>query len=284
MSERSARDTIYDSVFTSLFSDPRYQLQLFQDLHPEMEGLSVDDIEDVTLEAVFLNQMYNDLGFTVRHQAVFLLEAQSTWCPNMALRTLLYLAETLKGYTVRTQQNFYSERAVTLPRPELYVLYTGDKPHAETEISLADVHWGGDDSFVDVRVKVIYGDAGDSILSQYAAFTAVYKEKVRQYGRTETAVSLAIDECIRRGILAEYLSRKRAEVVSIMMSLFDKEQNQKMYGNSERAEGRKEGRADTVAAAAWLIRNGRAAEVELLTDEQFLNACLAQMAASAVQA
>lgn len=240
MSESQAKQKIYDSVFVHLFSDPENQLKAYQSLHPEDTTSTVDDIRDVTLGAVLLNQMYNDLGFVIGNRLLFLIEAQSTWCDNMAYRSLLYVSKTLQEYTEGSEQNIYGERAVQLPYPELYVLYTGDKEHWETEINLADVHWGGISEFLNVRVKVLYGNGKDNILAQYAEFTRVYKKYRKLHGTTVKAVRETLKECIDRGILADYLYSKREEVTGIMMSLFDKETNMKHFGQSERMIGREE--------------------------------------------
>ncbi len=71
------RRNIKDSVFTNLFADPKYVLQLYQALHPEDHETTADDIVTVTLEYDLLNQDYNDLGFLVDDRLIVLVEAQS---------------------------------------------------------------------------------------------------------------------------------------------------------------------------------------------------------------
>ena len=149
----------------------------------------------------------------------------------------MYLGETYENFLLQSGQNFYGETPVTLPKPELYVVYTGDKEHTEKEISIAETHWNGDNSVLDVKVKVFYGDNTDKILSQYIAFTKVFKEKRKAFGATEEAVQRTIDECINRNILKDYFESKRTEVINIMMALYNKELIQTMYGNSKKAEG-----------------------------------------------
>ncbi len=83
-----------DSVFTHLFSEPKYLLELYKTLHPEDTEATEADISDVTIQNVITDNMYNDLGFFVRDTLVILLEAQSTWSPNIVIRVLLYLAQT----------------------------------------------------------------------------------------------------------------------------------------------------------------------------------------------
>ena len=239
MSTEQAKYSIQDTVFTDLFRYPENQLALYQALHPEDVSTTVEDIQNVTLKVILMNDIYNDLGFTVKGKFLFLIEAQSTRSDNIALRAFLYIAKTYQDFVQVTKQNYYLEKAIDLPEPEIYVLYTGDIKHAETGISLAQAHWHKN-APIDVRVKVLYGAGGDDIVSQYVRFTRVYKKYRKQHGRTRKAVEKTIEECIQRNILKNYLLSRKKEVITIMMSLFDPEINLKMYANSERAEGRAE--------------------------------------------
>ena len=54
---------IKDSVFTDLFKNKKYLLQLYQALHPEDLDTTEDDIDDITLKHVLVDTEYNDLGF-----------------------------------------------------------------------------------------------------------------------------------------------------------------------------------------------------------------------------
>lgn len=100
MPKQRATARVFDSVFTDLFSTPEYQ-KAYQALHPEDSTVTENDIADVTIRAVLVDQLYNDLGFMAKGRSVFLVEAQSTWCPNMAVRALMYLAETYQRYIAR---------------------------------------------------------------------------------------------------------------------------------------------------------------------------------------
>lgn len=245
--KNGAKGTIYDSVFTDLFSYSENQLRLYKDLHPEDAEATVDDISTVTLNPVLTDQLYNDLGFTIRDKTILLVEAQSSWCENMALRALLYLAETFRDYIIDTEQNYYSSMTVHLPRPELYVVYTGNDNHEKTELSLSDAFWGGDKSPVEIKVKVIYGNEPDTILSEYVTFTKIFKEKKALYGKTREAVKETIDECIENNILKDYLVERRKDVMDIMTALFDDDVIQEMYEKSIRRESREEGKYEDVS-------------------------------------
>ncbi|EHL20072.1 hypothetical protein HMPREF9628_02322, partial [Peptoanaerobacter stomatis] len=87
-----------DTVFTDLFRNKKYLLQLYQDLHPEDLDTRQEDLQIITLENILVHSMYNDLGFIAKDKLLILVEAQSTQSVNIALRMLLYLSQTVKDY------------------------------------------------------------------------------------------------------------------------------------------------------------------------------------------
>lgn len=243
-SQYLAKKTAKDSVFRDLFENPKYLLQLYQSLHPEDTNVTLDEIGSVTIKNVLLDQMYNDLGFTVRNKLLVLVEAQSTWSVNIVVRALLYLANTWQEYIESNKLNVYGSKKIELPRPELYVVYTGDRKTRPEWISLTEEFFDGQKAFVDVKVRVLYdGEKGD-ILNQYVNFTKVYNEQVRLYGRTRKAVLETIHICKDQNVLAEYLNDREKEVVDIMMTLFEQEYAVERYGDEKRAEGKAEGREE----------------------------------------
>ena len=120
-----------DSVFVDLFQDKKNVFRLYQELHPEDKKTTIEDISIQTIEAIFVNKLYNDLGFIAGDNLIMLVEAQSTWNPNMPLRMLFYLAETYRCYLTDTEQNEHSRTKLKLPKPELYVLYSGNRKAPE---------------------------------------------------------------------------------------------------------------------------------------------------------
>lgn len=53
--ERVVKHTVKDSVFTSLFKEKRYQIQLYRALHPEDTKTTEDDLKDVTVSNVLVD-------------------------------------------------------------------------------------------------------------------------------------------------------------------------------------------------------------------------------------
>lgn len=236
-SQYLAKKTAKDSVFRDLFENPKYLLQLYKALHPEDTEVTEDQIGSVTIKNVLLDQMYNDLGFTVGSKLLVLVEAQSTWSVNIVVRVLLYLANMWQEYIESNKLNVYGSKKIELPRPELYVVYTGERKTRPEWITLTEEFFSEQESFVDVKVKVLYdGEKGD-ILNQYVRFTKVYNEQVKLYGRTRKAVLETIHICKDQDVLAEYLRDREKEVVDIMMTLFEQEYAVERYGDEKRTEG-----------------------------------------------
>ena len=236
-----AKKTAKDSVFRDLFENPTYLLQLYQVLHPEDREVTEDQISSVTIKNILLDQMYNDLGFIVKQRLLLLVEAQSTWSRNIVIRALLYLANTWQEYIQEKKLNIYGSGGMVLPKPELYVIYTGERKERPEWISLSEEFFPGQDCFVDVKVRMLYDGKEGDILNQYVTFTKIYNEQVKQQGRTREAVLETIRICKDRKILKEYLEGREKEVVDIMMTLFDQEYAVERYGDEKKAEGIAEG-------------------------------------------
>ena len=94
------------------------------------------------------NGIYNDLGFNVKGSLVLLVEAQSTWSVNIIIRLLMYLVETYSNIFKDNDTDLYSSAKAKIPKPELYVIYTG-KGKKPKEISLSEEFFGGADTAVE---------------------------------------------------------------------------------------------------------------------------------------
>ena len=77
-------------------------------------------------------------------------------------------------------------------------------------------------------------------LNEYAQYVA----RVRLYAADmslDQAVERAVDECVREGILAEFLTRNRNEVISMSIFEYDKELEEKKLRKAEFEAGREIG-------------------------------------------
>ena len=272
--EQVAKYTVKDSVFTSLFREPKYLLQLYQALHPEDHEATEDSIKNVTITNVLLDQYYNDVGFQIGEKIVILVEQQSSWSINIVVRCLLYLAQTYQEYFESTKQNVYGSKKLELPKPEMYVIFTGNRKMRPEYLYLSKEFFGGDDSVLDVKVKMIYDGKEGDIINQYVAFTKIYNEQVKLHGRTREAVLETIRICKDQNVLSEYLSSREKEVVDIMMTLFNEEYILKTYVESrekEAFEKAKIGTAQRLHEMGISLQDiAKACQVTVETVEQWL--------------
>lgn len=90
----------------------------------------------------------------------------------------------------------------------------------------------------------------------------LYEHQDRKYTKEmklDEAVEQAVDECIREGILVEFLRKNKSEVVAMSIFEYNKEEEERKWKESVyefakaevleagREEGRKEGRAEGLA-------------------------------------
>ncbi len=55
-----AKHTIKDSIFTNLFQDKKYLIQLYRALHPEDTETTEDELKDITIKNILVDACYND--------------------------------------------------------------------------------------------------------------------------------------------------------------------------------------------------------------------------------
>ena len=256
MAENTPKRKIRDSVFTNLFQEKKYLLQLYKALHPEDTEVTEDEIADITLKHVLVDADYNDLGFSVGDRLMVLVESQSTWTMNIIIRALMYLMQTYHDYFRRTKQNLYGSKKVKMPKPELYVIFTGERKAIPDTITLSKDFFDEAEIAVDAKIKVLYQENAEDIIGQYIIFCKVYQEQRKCYGNTREAVTETIRICKDRNVLKEYLESREKEVVDIMMTLFDDEQIYKAFENDIKQETAKN-------KAIFMIQKGKIAIDEI---------------------
>ena len=248
--------SVKDSVFTYLFKQPEYTRQLYLALHPEDIDVKESDFKLVTLENVLTTGFYNDLGIQVRNRLILLVEAQSTFSVNIALRMLLYLAGTYKEYIEEQKLDLYGSHPVEIPRPELYVVYTGDREEVPETLRLSDLYQGAGSA--EVEVKVLRDDGTGDILDQYVRFCKIADEQREKYGLTQQAIDETIRICIAENVLAPFLASRQKEVLEIMVTLFDQEKIAEIHdynvAKAARQEGHQLGREEGIRAMVSTLR------------------------------
>jgi hypothetical protein len=187
-----------------LFKEKKYLIQLYRAIHPEDTEATEEDLQDVTVSNVLVNDIYNDVGFRIGSTLLILIESQSTWTSNIIFRALMYLVQTYREYFKETKQDIYNSKKLRMPKPEIYVIYIGDRKTKPEEVSFSKEFFGGDEVCLDLKVKMIYDGKEGDIINQYVVFTKVCNEQVKIYGRTRKAIKETIRICKDRNVLKEY--------------------------------------------------------------------------------
>ena len=242
----NARPRARDSVFTDLFTIPEYQLEMYQTLHPEDRTIQISDLQTITHKSVIAGHQYNDLGFLARDRLMILVEAQSTWTPNIVIRIMAYAVQSLMDYFELHSMSLYANSRVTCPKPELYVIYTGERKTQPSVLSFRELFFENDASCdLDATVHFIYFDQDKAdIINQYIGFCKIFARQVKEYGYTREALESIIKICRSKNILETYIKQRETELMDIMTALFSQEYATEQYGMIREQKGRKEGRKE----------------------------------------
>lgn len=191
------------------------------------------------------------MGFQVRDKLILLVEAQSKFSVNIALRMLLYLAATYKEYVDEQKLDLYGSKPVSIPRPELYMVYTGTPRQLPEIMRLSDMYDGPGGA--EIEIKVLRGTGEGNIVDQYIRFCEISDAQRKRYGYTTRAVEETLRICGEENILMPFLASRQKEVRDIMVTLFDQERVTEIHEynliRDARQEGHTEGHTEGTAAS-----------------------------------
>jgi len=211
-------------VFSMLMEDRRNALQVYNALN----NTEYDDPELVevrTLDKGVSLSVRNDAAIVV-DSVLSLYEHQSTVCPNMPLRQLFYVSNTLRK--IVKNENLFGSSLVKIPVPKFVVFYNGEaKQPAVQELRLSDAFEKKTERpELELFCKVYNINPGmnDELLSrcrvldEYMIFVNYVREYRKKYGNDElkTAIEVAIERCIKEDILVEFFRKRREEVMKAM--------------------------------------------------------------------
>lgn len=239
-----------DTVFCMLFREKKELLSLYNAVNGT-HYTNVEDLEINTLEnAVYMN-MKNDVSF-VFDFSLNLYEHQSTVNPNMPLRNLFYVSRVLQNLV--KDKNLYSSTLVKIPTPRFVVFYNGTEmyPARKTEYLSAAFEHTTNEPELEVAVTVINLNQGNKELLEACHRLkeyVLYVERVREYALEmdiESAVNKAVEECIKEGILAEFLARNRAEVSAMSIFEYDEEKHMRLVREEGYMDGLTRGKTEAI--------------------------------------
>ena len=84
-------------------------------------------------------------------------------------------------------------------------------------------------------------------LAEYMLYVERIRKYAEQYDTLQEAVERAIEDCIAEGILADFLTKHRAEAMTVSIFEYDEEKELRLYGEAEREVGYEQGLASGVS-------------------------------------
>ena len=214
-------------VFSMLLQDKRRALEIYN----AMNGTAYDDPEQVeitTLEGT-------SFSLTIRNDASFVLDAdfslyehQSTLCPNMPLRDLIYFVNLIQNRVYAQKRDLYGRKLLKIPVPRFVVFYNGTEHAPEHyELRLSDAFAKETETPELELVCQVYninrGNNSELLeksptLRGYMYFVDLVREYHAKdnFSDLEGAISKAVSRCIREDILKDFLTEHRQEVTRVM--------------------------------------------------------------------
>lgn len=233
------------TVFAMLFEDKKRLLELYNAISGK-HYTDPDMLEINTLENAIYMAVKNDISFLIDAR-LSLYEHQSTYSPNLPLRFLLYISSLFSSMT--KELNLYGTKSIELPTPQFVVFYNGLQEQPDRKIlKLSDLYTVKGECNLELEAVMLNVNRGHNqelmkmsrTLWEYAEYTTRVREYAERMELAE-AVEKAIEECIREGILKEFLEKNKAEARN--MSIFEYDQEKHLRQEREEAweEGRKVG-------------------------------------------
>ena len=212
-------------VFSMLLQDKKRAMEIYNAIN----GTDYDDPELVEMTTL------DDKSFslTVRNDASFILDAnlslyehQSTYCPNMPLRDLLYFASIIQKQIKAQKRDIYGGRILKIPVPHFVVFYNGkeDAPD-QYDLRLSDAfEKETEDPEIELVCHVYNINNGKNVpllskcqtLREYMYFVDMARKNNEISGNLEDAIEKAINQCMEENVLRDFLAQHREEVMHVM--------------------------------------------------------------------
>ena len=272
-----------DNVFCMLFREKKNLLELYNALN-DTAYTNVDDLAVTTLQGGVYMKYKNDASF-VFGQDLYMFEQQASKNPNMPLRFLHYVSDVYREMYPNSE--LHRRTMLKIPVPHFVTFYNGRDGMKDEEIVLKLSDMFNDSVSVvgieyepelELKVRVINinpyccedlddGNLPDSkggripkilnkchVLRDYMTFVnKVNEKKYLKNKDIRTAVTEAVDECIVNGILSDFFSEHREEVIDVSVYYYDEEGRMRV----EREEGWLEGMQRLISIIIKKVQKGK---------------------------
>ena len=168
--------------------------------------------------------------------------------------------------------NLYGRKLIKIPEPRFVVFYNGtDKMPEQSVLRLSDAYESKSEELdLELKIRFVNINPGyneemvekSPTLYQYVKFVDIVRKYQKEMPFPE-AVEKVIDECIKKGILAEFLRKNRAEVLRVSIFEYDEEEHMRQEREESMQEGFDEGeKCGEVRIAKLIIELNRQGRME----------------------
>jgi hypothetical protein len=179
-----------------------------------------------------------------------------------------------------------------LPSPHYYVFYNGNKEYDDRiELKLSDAFEDkscvGTYEWTAIMLNINYGHNMELLtnckpLMEYSIFISKIKKYRKKDLSLESSVELAVSECIEENVLADYLKTHRAEVLDMVLTVYDEEKTMELLAKEHEEigeeRGEKIGEGKIVKLMSALYKEGRQEDAErAVQDAEFRKQLLEEL-------
>ena len=237
--KREYKDTVFIDLFTSWTKPVSLYNALSSSNVPENAK-----IKQLQISNAMYTSLRCDLAFIVENELIVIIEHQSTINMNMPTRLLLYIS--MIYLNVLDEEARYARALKKIPTPRFFVLYNGDEKLAEkSELRLSDAFKlkEGEKPQLELIVPVIninYGQNEEIMKRCNTLYEYSYLiDRIKKYKEVdkEHCFELAIEDCLKNGILVEYLKTQQKRVRNMLQAEYSFETELAVRGAEEREAG-----------------------------------------------
>ena len=241
-------------VFSMLLQDKKNALEIYN-------ALNETNYKDSSL--VEMQSLSSGISLSIRNDASFIVssylnlyEHQSTFNPNMPVRSLFYISRLLEK--LLKEKDLFGRKLIRIPNVKCIVFYNGLENQPEKRVLRLSDALEHPDRETDIElICTVYNiNTGYNaqlmnscgVLRDYMTFVNYVREFGRGY-QLEKALNLAIDRCVKEHVLAEFFRKRRGEVLKSFMLDYTFERRMELIRRDSYQEGEAQGRAEGEARA-----------------------------------
>ena len=262
------------SVFSLMMQDKVKALNVYNVLGNSHFD-NPEDVEIITTDGGISLSVRNDASFIIGTDMNF-YEHQSTYNPNMPMRSLIYCTDAIDRRIKEKNENLYGHKQIKIPTPRFVVFYNGREKRPAVERMYLSSAYMGEKKNPDLELAcTVYNlNAPENkellekseVLYGYTFFVNRVNANKENGMELEQAIDEAIDTCTRENILKDFFGTYKNEVRRIMALDFTFERQIELTRMEYYQDGEKDGQLQNmISLTVRKLRKGKS--VEQIADE-----------------